>query len=113
VIALLALVGLLVAVALMAVGVLLHRDLAQINDQLERSNPAIGLRPELNQLLDQLWADVQQLHDQHVKATDKRLRDIEAALAQVRQHEAELARYVNWMAPLVQQWANATAGSRR
>lgn len=108
-IGLLVLVGFLVAVALVAVGVLLHRDLAQINAQLGRPNH----QPELDRWLDQFWADVQQLHDQHVKATDKRLRDIEAALAQVREHEAEMARYVNWMAPLVQQWANATAGSRR
>lgn len=103
-IGLLALAGLLVAVALVAVGVVLHRNLAQINEQFARS----GHQPDFNRWLDQLWGDVQQLHDQHVKATDKRLRDIEAALAQVRQHQAELARYVNWMAPLIQQWANAT-----
>lgn len=108
-IALLALVGLLVSVALVAIGIVLHRDLAQMNAQLERS----GHQPDLSRWFDQLWADVQQLQDQQVKATDKRLRDIEAALAQARQHQAELARYVNWMAPLVRHWSDTSPGSGR
>lgn len=106
---LLALAGLLVAVALGAIGIVLHRDLARINEQLGRS----GHLPDINRWLDPFWDDVQQLHAQHVKSTDKRLRDMETALAQARQHQAELARYVNWMAPLVRQWANASPDAQR
>lgn len=101
---LLVLASVLLAGAVTAVGVAIHRDLAAISDQLSRS----GQQPDLERSLDQLWRDVHQLHDDHAKTNDKRQQDIETAVAQVRQNQAGLTRYVNWMVPLVQHWARTT-----
>lgn len=102
---LLVLVGVfLPAAAVAGVGVAVHRDLAAIADQLRRS----GHQPDLEPWLDQLWRDVRQLHEDHAAAGDKRLRDVETAVAQVRQNQAGLTRFVNWMAPLVEHWARIT-----
>lgn len=97
------------AAALVVVGVVLHRDLAQIHDELARS----GHQPEFNRWLDQFWADVQQLHQGHVEAVDNRLRDVGTAVTQIRQNQAELTRFVNWMAPLVQHWSKTTSEGGR
>jgi len=97
------------ATASVVIGVLVHRDLARIAAQVERA----GLRPDIQQDIDQLWGDAKQLHDDHARVVDRRLREVEAAVAQVQQSEAGLARYVNWMVPLVQRWAEASAGGDR
>lgn len=98
---LVALAFVLLTAAVATVGIAVHRDLTAIADQLTRS----GHQPEFERWLDQLWRDAHQMHDDHAKTNDKRLRDTEAAIAQVRQNQAGLTRYVNWMAPLVQHWA--------
>jgi hypothetical protein len=95
--------------ALVMVGVLLHRDLARINEQLARS----GHQPDFRRDLDQLWADARGLHDEHARVTLKRLREVEAAVGEVRQSQGQMANYVNWMAPLVKGWASAAQETRR
>lgn len=104
----LALAVVLAGAAVAVVGVMLHRDLVRIAEELARS----GYQPELNRWLGQFWADVKDLHQDYAKAADNRARDIETAVTHIRQNQAELTRFVNWMAPLVQHWSKSTPEGR-
>lgn len=95
--------------ALVVLGLLLHRDLGRITRELARS----GHQPTFQRDLDQLWADTQRLVAEGSSATDKRMQEAEVAISEVKQHQRDLARYVNWMLPLVQRWTGATSGGGR
>lgn len=97
------------AAVLFAVGLLVHRDLAEVAAQISH----LEHRPDLERDLNQLWHDLQRLHDEQRANTDRRLREIETAVTQAQHSQGDLARFVNWMAPLVHEWSGTTPGSRR
>lgn len=105
--ALLGLAALLCSGLLAAIGVRLHRVLIQVSKQLA----LIAERPDRD--LDALWDDVQRLQAEQLGATETRLIGVDAELAVIRRDQAEMARYVRWMAPLVQRWAGVSSEAGR